>query len=102
VILHAELLLFSARHMLTKTIVSLALMSTLVASALANEHLTINLKEQRLYLYRDGHATFTTQLSTGRRGMPTPRGEYAVSDKDQHHISTIYNCPMPTAVQNNC
>ena len=81
--------------MLIKAVVTLAMMGTVVGSTLANEHVVVNIKEQRLYLYRDGHPTFTTELSTGRRSLPTPRGEFSVSNKDEHHISTIYQCPMP-------
>jgi hypothetical protein len=31
------------------------MMGTVVGSAVANEHVVVNIKEQRLYLYRDGH-----------------------------------------------
>jgi lipoprotein-anchoring transpeptidase ErfK/SrfK len=66
------------------------------ASAISStsEHVVVNIKEQRLYLYRDGLPTFTTELSTGRRSLPTPRGEFYVSEKDAHHISSVYHCAM--------
>ena len=60
-----------------------------------DRHIVVNLKKQRLYYYRDGSLLFTTQLSTGRRGMPTPRGEFYISDKDEHHTSSIYGSSMP-------
>jgi lipoprotein-anchoring transpeptidase ErfK/SrfK len=60
-----------------------------------DRHIVVNLKEQRLYFYRNGTVVFTTQLSTGHRGMPTPRGEFYISDKHEQHTSTIYGCPMP-------
>ena len=61
----------------------------------SERHIVVNLKEQRLYLYRDGMPTFTTRLSTGRKGKPTPRGEFYVSDKHVSHYSTIYASSMP-------
>jgi lipoprotein-anchoring transpeptidase ErfK/SrfK len=67
------------------------------ASALPSDdrHIVVNLNEQRLYYYRNGTVAFTTQLSTGRRGMPTPRGEFYISDKHEQHTSTIYGSSMP-------
>jgi lipoprotein-anchoring transpeptidase ErfK/SrfK len=68
-----------------------------MASALPSKdrHIVVNLKQQRLYFYRDGTVAFSTQLSTGRKGMPTPRGEFYVSEKDKHHTSSIYGSSMP-------
>jgi lipoprotein-anchoring transpeptidase ErfK/SrfK len=60
-----------------------------------DRHIVVNLKEQKLYSYRGDQVTFTTNLSTGRKGMPTPRGEYHVSEKDVHHTSSIYGSSMP-------
>ena len=57
--------------------------------------IVVSLNEQRLYFYRDGRVAFTTRLSTGRKSMPTPQGEFYVSDKDARHQSSIYHCPMP-------
>jgi lipoprotein-anchoring transpeptidase ErfK/SrfK len=79
-----------------RTLAALGVMSALLGTSLAvPTHIVVNIAQQRLYLYRDGLPTFTTELSTGRRGMSTPRGEFQVSEKDAHHISTIYNCAMP-------
>jgi lipoprotein-anchoring transpeptidase ErfK/SrfK len=30
-------------------------------------------------------------VSTGRKGFPTPRGEYVITDKRRHWESTIYD-----------
>ena len=66
-----------------------------VHTASASERVVVNIKEQRLYLYRSGLPPFTAELSTRRRSLLTPRGESYVSEKDAHHISSIYHCAMP-------
>jgi lipoprotein-anchoring transpeptidase ErfK/SrfK len=68
---------------------------TVLAFPSNDRHVVVNLKEQRLYFYRDGTVAFTTRLSTGRKGMPTPRGQFYVSDKHEHHTSSIYGSSMP-------
>ena len=86
-----------ARKTLTILLCSLGMLFAVhTASAIssASEHVVVNIKEQRLYLYRNGLPTFTTELSTGRRNLPTPRGEFYVSEKEAHHISSIYHCAM--------
>ena len=55
----------------------------------------INLASQRLYFYQDSRVVFITRLSTGRRGLPTPRGSYQITEKDVCHTSTIYHVSMP-------
>jgi lipoprotein-anchoring transpeptidase ErfK/SrfK len=83
-----------AQKTLAKLLCSLGMMFA-VHTASANERVVVNIKEQRLYLYRSGLPTFTTELSTGRRSLPTPRGKFYVSEKDAHHMSSIYHCAMP-------
>jgi lipoprotein-anchoring transpeptidase ErfK/SrfK len=70
------------------------LLSALASSAFAT-HVTVSLSEQKLYLYRDGQPVFSTKLSTGRKGMPTPMGTYEVTEKDALHTSSIYGSSMP-------
>jgi lipoprotein-anchoring transpeptidase ErfK/SrfK len=67
------------------------------ASALPSNdrHIVVNLKEQTLYFYRNGVVTFKTKLSTGRKRLPTPTGDFYVSDKHVDHTSTIYGSEMP-------
>jgi lipoprotein-anchoring transpeptidase ErfK/SrfK len=55
----------------------------------------INLASQRLYFYQDSRVVFITKLCTGRRGLPTPRGSYQITEKDVCHTSTIYHVSMP-------
>lgn len=55
----------------------------------------VDLSAQRVTLYENGVATFSTPCSTGRSGYRTPPGEYVISDKHRHHNSTIYGSSMP-------
>jgi lipoprotein-anchoring transpeptidase ErfK/SrfK len=61
----------------------------------ASSAIIINLAAQRLYLYQDARVVFVTKLSTGRKHLPTPRGQYKISEKDLCHTSTIYHVAMP-------
>jgi ankyrin repeat protein len=55
----------------------------------------VDLSNQRVTLYENGVATFSTACSTGRPGYRTPPGEYVISDQNRHHTSTIYHSSMP-------
>jgi ankyrin repeat protein len=55
----------------------------------------ISISAQRAELYRNGKSVFRTEVSTGRPGFPTPKGEFVVTDKHMEHVSTIYKQPMP-------
>ncbi len=55
----------------------------------------VDLSSQRVTLYENGVATFSTPCSTGRSGYRTPTGEYVISDKHRHHTSTLYHSSMP-------
>ena len=61
----------------------------------ASSAIIINLATQKLYLYRDTKAVFVTKLSTGRKHLPTPRGQYQITEKDVYHTSSIYHVSMP-------
>ena len=50
----------------------------------------IVLGEQRAYLYKGGQLAGISQLSTGREGLATPGGRFAITQKDLHHVSTKY------------
>lgn len=58
-------------------------------------HLVVDLSSQRVTLYENGVATFSTPCSTGRPGYRTPPGEYVISDRHRHHTSTLYHASMP-------
>jgi lipoprotein-anchoring transpeptidase ErfK/SrfK len=65
------------------------------AQADASCAIIINLAAQRLYFYQDSRVVFVTRLSTGRRGLPTPRGSFQITEKDVYHTSSIYHVSMP-------
>jgi lipoprotein-anchoring transpeptidase ErfK/SrfK len=50
----------------------------------------ISLGEQRAYFYKSGQLVGVSQLSTGREGLNTPLGHFAISQKDINHVSTKY------------
>lgn len=58
-------------------------------------YLVVDLSSQRVTLFENGVATFSTACSTGRSGYRTPPGEYVISDKHRHHTSTLYHSSMP-------
>lgn len=55
----------------------------------------VDLSSQRVTLYENGVATYSTPCSTGRSGYRTPAGEYVISDRNRHHVSNIYHSSMP-------
>ncbi len=55
----------------------------------------VDLSSQRVTLYENGVATYSTRCSTGKSGYRTPAGEYVVSDQHRHHNSSIYGSSMP-------
>jgi lipoprotein-anchoring transpeptidase ErfK/SrfK len=50
----------------------------------------ISLGEQRAYFYKAGKLAGISQLSTGREGLNTPLGKFAIQQKDVNHVSTKY------------
>ena len=50
----------------------------------------ISLAEQRAYFYKSGLLVGVSQLSTGREGLNTPIGRFAISQKDINHVSSKY------------
>jgi lipoprotein-anchoring transpeptidase ErfK/SrfK len=74
----------------------LLLLACLAAlQAHASSAIIINLAAQRLYFYQDTRVVFVTKLSTGRKHLPTPRGQYKITEKDLCHTSSIYHVAMP-------
>ncbi|MEM9018864.1 MAG: L,D-transpeptidase family protein, partial [Verrucomicrobiota bacterium] len=55
----------------------------------------VDLSSQRVTLYENGVATYSTRCSTGKSGYRTPTGEYVISDRHRHHNSSIYGSSMP-------
>lgn len=50
----------------------------------------ISISEQRAYFYKNGQLVGISQLSTGREGLNTPAGHFAIIQKDKDHVSTKY------------
>ncbi|MGB8169830.1 MAG: L,D-transpeptidase family protein, partial [Chthoniobacteraceae bacterium] len=56
----------------------------------------VSLSQQRATLLKDGAPIFSTEISSGKSGKPTPVGEFIITDKQLEHHSTIYhNASMP-------
>jgi hypothetical protein len=57
---------------------------------------TINLRQQRAYVFRGERLIGVASVSTGKPGKRTPTGEYTVLQKRVWHRSNLYsNAPMP-------
>jgi len=65
-------------------------------------YIEINLSEQTARLWQDGKIKLTSPVSTGRSGYRTPKGEYVITNKYRHWISTIYRVPMPYFMRLSC
>jgi lipoprotein-anchoring transpeptidase ErfK/SrfK len=61
----------------------------------ASSAILINLAAQKLYFFQDTRMVFVTKLSTGRKHLPTPRGQFQITEKDVYHISSLYHVSMP-------
>ncbi|MCE7796970.1 L,D-transpeptidase family protein [Sphingobium sufflavum] len=58
--------------------------------------MTVNIAEQRLYVYRDGRLIGMSTASTGAKGHATPLGDFTILQKNMWHRSNLYsNAPMP-------
>lgn len=63
----------------------------------------ISLDQQKAELLRDGIPVFTAPISSGRRGFPTPTGDFVITDKHRHHRSSIYQeAKMPYFMRLSC
>lgn len=57
--------------------------------------LVVSLSEQQARLHENDELKYETRVSTGRKGFPTPAGEYVITDKRRRWRSTIYDVEMP-------
>jgi lipoprotein-anchoring transpeptidase ErfK/SrfK len=67
----------------------------LITSKLPESHsgkptIVVSLREQEAYLYRAGHRTASSRISSGREGYRTPIGRFHVIRKDEDHRSSLY------------
>lgn len=59
----------------------------------------IELGANRAWLIRGGAVEYgPVPITHGRKGFRTPPGTFQVSFKNRHHVSTIYDAPMPYSV----
>ena len=83
---------------LCATLIILSSCSTvtdMVTSNLPESHsgrpsIVVSLRAQEAYLYRAGHRTASSRISSGREGYRTPVGRFEVIRKDQDHRSSVY------------
>jgi lipoprotein-anchoring transpeptidase ErfK/SrfK len=69
--------------------------SDLVTSNLPESHsgrptIVVSLRQQEAYIYRAGHITASSRISSGREGYRTPTGRFQVIRKDEDHRSSLY------------
>jgi lipoprotein-anchoring transpeptidase ErfK/SrfK len=58
--------------------------------------ITVDLKAQVLSIFRDGYEIGTSVILYGDDTKPTPTGVFPITQKDAHHVSSIYKgAPMP-------
>src|SRR5215472_1035042 len=52
--------------------------------------IVVSLRAQEAYLYRAGHKTASSRISSGREGYRTPVGRFQVIRKEEDHRSSVY------------
>ncbi len=58
--------------------------------------IVVSLPSQRAFVFRDGEAWESTDVSTGKPGNDTPEGVFPILQKKVQHRSTLYDdAPMP-------
>lgn len=57
--------------------------------------ITIDLAAQTMSVFRDGYEIGAAVIIYGATDKPTPTGIFPISQKKRHHISNLYNAPMP-------
>lgn len=59
----------------------------------------VDLSTQQAWLMRNGVVDYgPVSVRTGRASAPTDPGTFHVTFKDLHHVSSVYNAPMPYSV----
>jgi hypothetical protein len=58
-------------------------------------HVIVSIDKQRATLFADGVPVASTAISSGTPEHPTPMGVFSVIQKSRHHISNLYDAPMP-------
>jgi hypothetical protein len=55
----------------------------------------VDLSRQLLSVFRGGHEIGAAVILFGTDGKPTPLGRFSILEKDAHHVSNLYDAPMP-------
>ena len=58
-------------------------------------HIIVSLDKQRATLFADGVAVAQSKISSGTPTHPTPMGVFNILQKSRHHVSNLYDAPMP-------
>lgn len=65
------------------------------AQIVAGKYIDINLSAQILSIFEEGKLLDSYMVSTGKRGMETPKGTFAVANKTPRAWSKVYGLFMP-------
>lgn len=57
--------------------------------------IVVDLRAQRLYVYRGGIEIGRSSILYGADDKPTPTGIFPILQKKRHHVSNLYGAPMP-------
>ncbi|WP_245654141.1 L,D-transpeptidase family protein [Novosphingobium rosa] len=57
--------------------------------------ITVDLNARVLSVFRGGYEIGTTAVLLGTQEKPTPLGVFPITQKDAHHMSNLYDAPMP-------
>ena len=57
--------------------------------------ITVDLAAETISVFRDGYEIGTAAIVYGADGLPTPLGTFPITQKDAHHVSNLYDAPMP-------
>lgn len=57
--------------------------------------ITVDLAAGVMSVFRDGYEIGAAAIMYGADDHPTPLGVFAISQKDAHHVSNLYDAPMP-------
>jgi lipoprotein-anchoring transpeptidase ErfK/SrfK len=57
--------------------------------------ITVDLEAQVLSIFRGGYEIGAAAILYGREDKPTPLGAFPITQKDAHHVSNLYDAPMP-------
>lgn len=57
--------------------------------------ITVDLAAGVMSVFRDGYEIGVAAIMYGADDHPTPLGVFGISQKDAHHVSNLYDAPMP-------